>query len=201
MQISNLFLGCGSCTVSLTNEKNLKPVSIYSCTTKLWTLHGASITTIEGLPDTSPLHKALVKNHGVQCGFCSPGMVMSAYCHQPDLDIEDCLKGNLCRCTGYRPILEGFQQLNNYQLNERSHNSKSPVTQSLEFSFNNQRYFVPMTLTEVRYIQSRFETVEYLQGGTGWYQIPDKITRSQCVVYLGRVQELNFWNFLIGNWC
>ena len=82
-------------------------------------MHLCAVTTVEGIGSTqSKLHKvqeAIVKNHGSQCGFCTPGIVMSMYtlirnCKIPTQEmINRALQGNLCRCTGYRPIIEGFK--------------------------------------------------------------------------------------------
>ena len=120
--------GCGSCTVSVQTKQTSTPFCIYACTT----CHGASITTIESLVDSS-LPEALVRNHGVQCGFCTPGMVMSAACKPEETDIEDCLQGNLCRCTGYRPILEAFKKHFEVAKNEEKKVTLEEVP-SLEFT-------------------------------------------------------------------
>ncbi len=115
--------GCGSCTVTLSRYKDGKMahLAISACLTRVASLHGTEITTTEGLGGSEmgeklhPVQERLWKAHGAQCGFCSPGMVMSMSSVLRDkggiVDIEDvqgCLQGNLCRCTGYRPIVEGF---------------------------------------------------------------------------------------------
>lgn len=88
-------------------------MSIFSC-------HGWKIHTIEGIGDPltkyHPIQKLLADNNGTQCGFCSPGMVMNMYALQASgpvtqSQIEDSFGGNLCRCTGYRPILTAFKKL------------------------------------------------------------------------------------------
>jgi xanthine dehydrogenase/oxidase len=79
-------------------------------------MHLKHVITIEGLGNTSnihPIQKALACTHSSQCGYCTPGIVMSLYAQlkqhpkSSEKEIEDCFDGNLCRCTGYRPILEG----------------------------------------------------------------------------------------------
>ena len=80
-------------------------------------LHAASVSTVEGLGRPKAMHpiqEAIVKSHASQCGFCTPGMVMSMSAKMREnrgvVDIEDvkrCVQGNLCRCTGYRPIIQG----------------------------------------------------------------------------------------------
>ncbi|XP_077870005.1 xanthine dehydrogenase/oxidase-like [Saccoglossus kowalevskii] len=115
--------GCGACTVMLSRydhvDKKISHCAINACYTPVCSVHGMAITTVEGIGSTKtklhPIQERLTKSYGLQCGFCSPGMIMSMYTllrnnPQPTaLDIEGCLKGNLCRCTGYRSILDGFK--------------------------------------------------------------------------------------------
>ncbi len=113
---------CGSCTVTVSTyepqEDRVSHRAIKSCLTKVASLHGTAVTTTEGLGSTAagkklhPVQERLWKAHGSQCGFCSPGMVMSMSSTLREkkgvVDIEDvheALQGNLCRCTGYRPIV------------------------------------------------------------------------------------------------
>ena len=99
---------CGSCTVTMDG------VSVKSCTTLTVQANGSSVTTIEGLSDgvnLHPLQEAFWNNHGLQCGFCTPGMIMAAselIRTNPDPSREEIrhgLEGNLCRCTGYQNIV------------------------------------------------------------------------------------------------
>jgi carbon-monoxide dehydrogenase small subunit len=100
---------CGACTVDL-NGKSVK-----SCTVFAAQAAGAEITTIEGLAaggQLHPLQEAFVEHHGLQCGFCTPGMIMRAYRllqenpKPSDDEIRWGLSGNLCRCTGYQNIVK-----------------------------------------------------------------------------------------------
>jgi carbon-monoxide dehydrogenase small subunit len=104
---------CGACTVLLDGA----PVK--SCSLLALQAQGRSVTTVEGLaPDgtTHPLQEAFMACHGLQCGFCTPGMLMAACgllnrVPQPsDEQIADALEGNLCRCTGYVNIVAAVQQ-------------------------------------------------------------------------------------------
>ena len=99
---------CGACTV-LVGGKAFK-----SCTLLAVRLEGADVTTIEGLAAGGPLHpiqEAFAEHHGLQCGYCTPGMIMATadlLARDPDPDdeaIRRALEGNLCRCTGYQGIL------------------------------------------------------------------------------------------------
>jgi carbon-monoxide dehydrogenase small subunit len=100
---------CGACTVLVDGA------AIKSCTVLAVQLDGAAITTVEGLGGTDgdhPLQRAFVSQHGLQCGFCTPGMLMAAtdlLSRDPDPDaasVRVALKGNLCRCTGYSSIVQ-----------------------------------------------------------------------------------------------
>jgi carbon-monoxide dehydrogenase small subunit len=100
---------CGACTV-LMNGKAVK-----SCLIKGKHLENAEITTIEGISDNFKLHpiqEAFIEKDAVQCGFCSMGIIMELYAlfktnpNTTELEIRKALQGHLCRCTGYKPILE-----------------------------------------------------------------------------------------------
>jgi carbon-monoxide dehydrogenase small subunit len=106
--------GCGACTV-LVDGKAMK-----SCTLLAVRAEGHSVTTIEGLAAPGgvlhPLQEAFRMQHGFQCGFCTPGMVMAALDlierdpEPSDASVRHALAGNLCRCTGYHSIVESVQQ-------------------------------------------------------------------------------------------
>lgn len=100
---------CGACTVHLDGE------AVKSCTILAVQADGCAVTTIEGLAkdgEMHPMQKAFMENHGLQCGFCTPGMVMAAISllkENPKPSEEDVrigLEGNLCRCTGYHNIVK-----------------------------------------------------------------------------------------------
>ena len=99
---------CGACVIHLNGN------SIKSCTILVADCDGEKITTIEGLVKNGKMHpmqEAFKKNHGLQCGFCTPGMVMSAIDllqknkSPSEQEIRDWLEGNICRCTGYQGIV------------------------------------------------------------------------------------------------
>jgi carbon-monoxide dehydrogenase small subunit len=103
---------CGACTVLLNGE------SVKSCTVLGVQVDGVEVTTIEGLAsngDLHPLQQAFHEQHGLQCGYCTPGMVMAAVsllADNPDPTdeaIRHALEGNLCRCTGYQNIVEAIR--------------------------------------------------------------------------------------------
>jgi carbon-monoxide dehydrogenase small subunit len=100
---------CGACTVLLDRT------SVKSCAVLAVQADGSTVTTIEGLATDGELHpmqKAFHENHGLQCGFCTPGMIMAAcalLAENPsptDSEVREGLEGNLCRCTGYQNIVK-----------------------------------------------------------------------------------------------
>ena len=105
---------CGACVV------HVDGVSIKSCTLLAVQAEGAKVTTIEGLAKSAeelhPMQEAFRENHGLQCGFCTPGMVMSAidlvnrHPKASEQTIREELEGNMCRCTGYHNIVKSVQQ-------------------------------------------------------------------------------------------
>jgi xanthine dehydrogenase small subunit len=116
--------GCGACTVVLGELNNNKIIykSINACISFLPILNGKQLILIEDLVFKNKPHmvqEALIKFHGSQCGFCTPGFTMSLFSLQKNHklinneNIEEALSGNLCRCTGYRPIIDAAKSLNN----------------------------------------------------------------------------------------
>uniref|UniRef100_A0A0N5B9E6 xanthine dehydrogenase n=1 Tax=Strongyloides papillosus TaxID=174720 RepID=A0A0N5B9E6_STREA len=115
--------GCGACTVMISDmdplTDEIRHYSVNSCLTPVCSVFGKNVTTIEGISNLGrgrihQVQERLTKSHGSQCGFCTPGFVMAMYSllrnnPQPTTnEIDEALQGNLCRCTGYRPILEAF---------------------------------------------------------------------------------------------
>lgn len=104
---------CGACTVLVDGR------SVKSCTTLAVDAAGSDVTTIEGLAANGELHPmqaAFKEHHGLQCGYCTPGMVMSAVdlagrnADPSEAEVREWLEGNLCRCTGYHNIVKAVQE-------------------------------------------------------------------------------------------
>ena len=103
---------CGACVVHVNGQ------SLKSCTILAAQLEGAEVVTIEGIgtaDNPHPMQQAFHENHGLQCGYCTPGMIMSAIDlvnnsdSLSDADIREGLEGNICRCTGYHNIIKSVQ--------------------------------------------------------------------------------------------
>ncbi|XP_022827163.1 xanthine dehydrogenase 1-like [Spodoptera litura] len=112
--------GCGACMITAAKTPGAPYLAVNACLQSLGSCHGWDIVTIEGLGNKKdgyhPLQTTLAENHGTQCGYCTPGWVMAMHGlmesnnHLTMLDIEKSLSSNLCRCTGYRPILDSFKK-------------------------------------------------------------------------------------------
>ena len=105
---------CGACTVHINGR------AVKSCSLLAVQANGVELTTIEGISPADgslhPMQAAFKACHGLQCGFCTPGMVMSAvdlvqnHPHATETQVRECLEGNICRCTGYQNIVKAVQQ-------------------------------------------------------------------------------------------
>lgn len=109
---------CGACTVIVDGE------AVNSCLYLAAEIDGKKLTTIEGLAAADgtlhPIQKSFVENGGIQCGFCSPGMIMSAKAlldktpNAPEKEIKEAIAGNLCRCTGYVQIIDSIKAVSGH---------------------------------------------------------------------------------------
>jgi aerobic-type carbon monoxide dehydrogenase small subunit (CoxS/CutS family) len=104
--------GCGACTVIVDDHV------VYSCMTPVWRTVGRGIRTIEGISDGERLHpvqKAFIDNFGFECGYCTPGLIMSTVSllgrnrNPSDADIKNAIAGHICRCTGYTKIIDAVK--------------------------------------------------------------------------------------------
>ena len=105
---------CGACTILLNDN------AVRSCLMLAVQVDGASLMTVEGLADGQDLHplqKAFQRNHALQCGFCTPGLLMTAYEFLKDTpnpteaQVREGISGNICRCTGYAPIVQAILEV------------------------------------------------------------------------------------------
>ncbi|KAG8443857.1 hypothetical protein GDO86_009156 [Hymenochirus boettgeri] len=185
--------GCGACTVMVSRFNQLQNkivhYSVNACLAPICSLHHTAVTTVEGIGSTKtrlhPVQERIAKSHGSQCGFCTPGIVMSMYTllrntPQPTMDdIENTFQGNLCRCTGYRPILEGFKTFTkegccgkrtengccmNMNGTDEIHKDLSP--RSLCFKGDNVTWFQPSNLKELLALKSQYPDAKLVVGNT-----------------------------------
>lgn len=189
---------CGACSVIIeeNGSGNLRPIN--SCLVRLGQVIGASVTTIEGLgSDKNPhsLQIAFAKEHASQCGYCTPGFIISGVSllnsnkKITDDTINEAISGNLCRCTGYSPIIKAIKSLANESVTlkrfDRIHKQK-------KIHFGNVTYFRPVNLKELKNYLNKINNFQYLAGGTDFnLQRPIINTKESNLICLSDIKELN----------
>lgn len=206
---------CGACTVvlgELTAEgQRLVLKTINACIQFVPTLDGKALFTVEGLRQTGgalhPVQQAMVACHGSQCGFCTPGFVMSLWQlyneHSPtnsrptEHALRSALTGNLCRCTGYRPILAAGRQM--FELPavelERADLRRQLLAlqrrQTLVYRYGGATFFAPRSLDELLALRTEYPQATLLAGCTDiglW--VNKQLRELGDIIYLGEVVEL-----------
>ena len=205
--------GCGACTVVLGELKNNDIIyrAINSCITLLPTIQGKQLILVEDLiSKEGKLHsvqEAMVKYHGSQCGFCTPGFVMALfsmfkkYSNFKEDVIKDSISGNLCRCTGYKPIINAAKSLKNQnKIDHFSENTKNIIkllkkinNKSIKIYQKDKRYFAPRYIQELKKIIKKNSDINFLSGGT---DLSLNITKERkdinSIVYMNSISELNY---------
>ena len=200
---------CGACTVVIAELKGdaLEYRAVNACIQFLPTLDGKALFTVESLKaddgSLHPVQQSMVDYHGSQCGFCTPGFVMSMfalYKNNPaptQAEIDDALSGNLCRCTGYRPIIDACIHMYDYpvppdndaQLIEQLRALQHQQGVSLELE--QARYYAPATVDELASLYQQNPHAQILAGGTDvglW--VTKQLRELPLMIYLGNVAEL-----------
>ena len=175
---------CGACTAVLGG----RPVN--TCILLVGALDGKALTTVEGLGGGHPAQRAMVECHGSQCGFCTPGFVMALYAHyqNPDGELADALAGNLCRCTGYAPILGAGKRMLEYPRVEAASPAALPSD-----GVSTPEFSAPRNLAELEQAlpSGARGDVRLLGGGTDLgLEVTKALKDLGRVVYLGNVAEL-----------
>ena len=202
---------CGACTVVIGSLENgeLELKAVNSCIQFTPTLDGKALFTVEDLqlPDgrLHPVQQALVECHGSQCGFCTPGFAMSLwgmYLKQEGqapsrCQIDDALSGNLCRCTGYRPIIEAAGRMVELP---RAEFDRAAVGDALlllqrnegaSYVFEGRSFHAPRTLDELVALRSAHPQALILAGSTDvglW--VTKQMRELNDIIYIGNVAEL-----------
>jgi len=205
--------GCGACTVVLGELNNSKLVykSINSCISFLPSINGKHLILVEDLMskknELHPIQEAMVKFHGSQCGFCTPGFIMSLFAMYKNFKkfddeiIEETLSGNLCRCTGYRPIIDAAKSLNNKRDNDHFKKDQTKIISLLkkinnnevEIFHKNKKYFSPKSLNNLKKIIKKNPHSYFLSGGTDLSLEVTKLRGEiKSIISLNSVKELKF---------
>ena len=182
---------CGACTIMITDDDGTKALN--ACILFLPQLHGKSVRTVEGLaaPDGTlhPVQSDMIENHGSQCGFCTPGFIMSmAAAHQNgETNHDDVLAGNLCRCTGYVPIIRAARAAEKFAKPKHLQINKLPVTKTIQ----SERVFVPKTSDELAdwYIDNPDATLIGGATDVGLWVNKDLCDLSS-VAFIGQIDDL-----------
>lgn len=205
---------CGACTVVIGELVNnqLQLRSVNACIQFLPTLDGKALFTVEDLQQLisastgqmHPVQQAMIEQHGSQCGFCTPGFIMSLWSmyeneqHAPNKEkVSDYVSGNLCRCTGYRPILYAAQQAYNYPRVQLEREKVIKVLTEihalppLELNYQGQQFFAPKTLQEFASLRQQFPQARIVAGSTDVGLWVTKLGRNLGdMLYIGQVEEL-----------
>ncbi|MEJ5864303.1 xanthine dehydrogenase small subunit [Pseudomonas farsensis] len=207
---------CGACTVVVgelvageSGTDSIRYRSLNSCLTFVSSLHGKQLISVEGLKHQGELHsvqQAMADCHGSQCGFCTPGFVMSLFALQknsqgPDLhQAQEALAGNLCRCTGYRPILDAAaqscarpcrDQFDAQQAQTIARLKAIAPQQTGELNSGDKRCLVPLTVADLAELYSSHPEARLLAGGTDLALEVTQFHRTLPVmIYVGHVAEL-----------
>ena len=205
--------GCGACTIVLGELKDdkINYSSINSCIMFLPTLHGKQLILVEDLVSKDgslhPVQQAMVNYHGSQCGFCTPGFVMSLFSmfkNYPRFNenlIKDTISGNLCRCTGYQPIIKAAKSLNNKNKTDQFTKSKNDIMKLLKKINNesiiiykkNKKYFAPRYVQELKKILKKNINSHLLSGGTDLSLVVTKERKDiDSIIYMNSISELNY---------
>ena len=205
--------GCGACTVVLGELKNNKInySAVNSCIMFLPTLQKKQLILVEDLISKNgslhPVQEAMVNYHGSQCGFCTPGFVMSLfamfknYSKFKDNVIKDSIAGNLCRCTGYQPIMKAAKSLNSKnKIDHFTKNKQNTITllkkikdESIVIYKKDKRYFAPRYVQELKKILKKNINSHLLSGGTDLSLVVTKERKDiNSVIYMNSINELNY---------
>jgi xanthine dehydrogenase small subunit len=185
-------------------------LAVNSCITMLGQVDGLGVRTVEGLASAAgelhPLQAAMMNGGGTQCGFCTPGFVMAGYAFLSDKNercdlssIHDALAGNLCRCTGYRPIVAAMQEASEL-LESRPDDHDPDLVAALRsesrmsgvsFRDADQTFFAPRSVAEALDLRAQYPEAIILAGGTDvGLLVGQKRQQLLLVIYIGNVREL-----------
>jgi len=206
---------CGACTVvlvSLDDNKRLKYEAVNSCLMPAAELAGKALITIEDLAqgdDLHPLQQAFIEQHASQCGFCTPGFILSALAlkkHESNPDVEaidEALGGNLCRCTGYSPIVKAVQLADCNH--DRFAHCEVELIHSLKQLQNSATsvagFHQPRTLEALCELKSEHPEAILLSGGTDWMlRATQGLEQVETLISTDRVAALHQLTLVGGHW-
>ncbi|MEN3364308.1 MAG: xanthine dehydrogenase small subunit [Burkholderiales bacterium] len=204
---------CGACTVVIgeLQGETVELKTVNSCIQFAPTLDGKALFTVEDLKqpngDLHPVQQAMVDCHGSQCGFCTPGFVMSLwglYLKQEGKsglpqrkEIDDALSGNLCRCTGYRPIIDAAQRMCELPKADFDRRALADTLRTIQpadmltYTKDGQSFHAPLTLDQLVALRTAKPDATILAGSTDvglW--VTKQMRNPGDIIYIGQVAEL-----------
>lgn len=204
---------CGACTVVVAEPRDgkLQYKNCNSCITFLGSLHGKQLVTVEHLGNSTGLHpvqSAMVEHHGSQCGFCTPGFIMSLFSLYKHRDlsksrrsgrkvIDEFLGGNLCRCTGYKPIIHAAKLSMKYSPRDGFSANEKEIVRSLnriirKGQSGNASFHRPRSCKQLVQLMQEIPTARLVVGGTDLaLEVTQQLKNIDPIIYLGNVRELN----------
>ena len=202
---------CGACTAIIAELKNnkLEYKAVNTCIMFLYSLHGKQLITVEHLSNSKlhPVQQSMVDNHGSQCGFCTPGFVMSMFGMYKDKvkpsnqNIDEYLAGNLCRCTGYNSIKKAAKKMYSYGRKDKFSKNENKIIKLLKkikhndilISKNNNKFYIPINLKNlIQYTQNN-KQYKFVTGGTDIaLEVTKKNNTISSLIYLGNNKDLNY---------
>ena len=202
---------CGACTVAI-GEQNADThtfTSANACITPAHQLQGRHLVTVEGLAKEGRLHpaqEAMIECHGSQCGFCTPGIVMSLFTLHNDLTqrpapltperLEAALGGNLCRCTGYRPIRDAALRMNDMSYERPQWQDAALPTSENDAEITDTTaktlfFAQPLSLTALTRLRQEAPQARLVAGGTDlWLDSTQRLASLDQLIDVSRVAEL-----------
>jgi xanthine dehydrogenase small subunit len=198
---------CGACAVMLLrpDKSGSRYESVNGCLLLLASLAGQEIWTVEGLSQQGQLHpaqKAMLQG-GSQCGYCTPGFVVSMAAEyyrkaRATFDLE-ALSGNLCRCTGYRPIKDAAESLaepDEHDLLAKRLEHPAPTLQSFTYTSKDTAFFRPTSLPELFEIFANEPNAKLVAGGTDWVvEINQRFSRAKTQISVDQLPELKTFSW------
>ncbi len=200
---------CGACTVVVVSLNARRPVLEYnavnSCIAFVGSLHGKQLISVEQLADGESLHpvqQAMVDQHGSQCGFCTPGFVMSMFAHyhaeenkrSDPQQIEHALAGNLCRCTGYKPIKQAMSaalKSETDQYNDASDVNVAKLKALQLNDANNRCYLIPKSLSDLFAMQVKHPEARLVAGATDLaLEVTQQLKSIEKLIHLKSIPKL-----------
>ena len=223
---------CGACTLLIGEEvtdnngdSHWQYKTLNSCLMLLGNAHGKHIITVEAvsltqhpqLMDLHPVQRAMVECHGSQCGFCTPGIIMSLLAlyinnetYPGKSAVIHALGGNLCRCTGYNPILKAAEKAFEYDRAQEPWSAmaikfkenllSTPQDHSLPYLEDNQRkFYLPQTITQLVELTATYPKASIVAGGTDFaIELSQHLLQPEVIISVSQTNELTQFNEIDG---